>query len=352
MRAEALSLRQLAVLAVTALLAPTADWLPGIVARTGGAAGWLAPVVALPVLMLWLWLLTDLFAREGSDLATVARQGLGKWLGGGLLVLYIMWGVALLAGQLHRSALRMGAVYGEGAGRNLALLALALALWMVWKKVAALCRAGEMLWLALGVGVLGLIALAVPQVEPARLLHRKMEWQGLAAAGGSCLLAFAPALLTTALMGQMPRGQGGRRRAWAWMVALCAMASLLLGAVMGQMGPRLTQTIPQPFLIMVQGLSLQGALARLEAVVAALWLIADFAYAGLVLAAVGMLAGERWGKWTIFGTALLAGASQNWPDWQRWGAVGSLVLGFGLPVLLWVLCKTAKRGKIKGTSCG
>ncbi len=345
MKADALSLRQVAVLTITALLAPVVDVMPGAVAGTGGAAGWLAPLFVMPILLLWMGMVCSALEGEGESLNTLARRGFGRGLGGVLTLLYIMWGFSALAAQVGRSARRLGAVYGPTAGKTLGALAVALALWLVWRKVSALCRAGEMFWLALGVGMLGLLALAAPQVEPVRLMPKGGDWMGLPGAVGACLALFAPGIFGAALVGKAPRSKLDKKRMLGWMVALCAIAALLIAAVVGQMGARLTASLPQAFFIMVQGLSLRGALARLEALAAALWMMADFAFAGLVLAGVRELAGEKLGRGMAVVVAAGAVAAQGLSFWEKTAGIGGLIFGFGVPVILWLLCKSKKRGK-------
>ena len=108
MKSEALSLRQIAVLTVTGLLAPGADLLPGLLARQAGRAGWPAPLLVLPAVLVWLCLLCDLFKEEGSCLGGRLKQGFGPVLGRILILLYIMWAVGLLGGLLARSGARLG----------------------------------------------------------------------------------------------------------------------------------------------------------------------------------------------------------------------------------------------------
>lgn len=356
MKEDQLSLRQIAVLTVTGLLSPAAELLPRLAAGTAGRAGWLAPLFALPFFLGWILVMTGLCSERASDFSSAARKGLGRIGGHALELLYIMWGTVLLAAQLDRSSFRLGAVYGLGVGRVLSALVLALTLWMVWGRVSALCRAAELFWLAMAVVVAGLLALSLPQVKPERLWPGWEEWKQLPRAGLDCLGVFAPAVFAGVLAGKAPRTATARRRLVGWGAALCLLAALLSGAVIGQVGAELTVKLPRPFFIMVQGLSLQGTFARMEAPVASVWLLANFAQMGLLLAAIRQLAasiaGTSAGKWVAAAAAVLAVLGQTLFPRDAATGIPGLVLGIGLPCGLWLVCRVRERRGKNSTSCG
>ncbi len=344
MKANAISLRQVAVLTVTGLLAPAADLLPGLLSRQAGRAAWLAPVLVLPMALLWTALCRDLCREEGFGLNQVLRQGLGTVLGRVGQLLYIMLAVVVLTSRLAHATDRLGGVYGAEAGAALTAVALGLCRWMVWRGMGCLCRAAELFWLAMGVMVAALLLLSVPQLRPERFLPGWEEMAGLPGAWADCLGVLASAVLALPLAAQTKRGKGsGRLLGWA--AAACLLCAALVFAVVGQLGPVLTAKLEQPFSIMVQGLSLEGGIARLEAPVAAFWLLADFAGMALPLAAVRTLAGEKAGRWAALAATLAAGVGQFLLVWDRWAILGGIFLGAVLPAVLWPLCRR-KRKKV------
>lgn len=348
MRQDKISARQLTVLTVTALLAPGVGLLPGLVAKESGGAGWLIPLVILPILLLWTLLLISLLKQEGSCLGKRLLQGFGPILGRGITLLYIMWGTLALSAQLGRSSMRLEVVYGPGAGGTLALLTLFLALWSVWKGMGTLCRSGELFWLAMGVTVLVVTALSIPQMKWERLLPKWEEIKGLPKGGILCLGALSPALFATALTENSTGIRGSKGKFLGWTAVLCGLLTLLLGGMIGQLGGKLTAKLTHPFFIMVQGLSLQGAIARLEALAMALWLMADFCYFGLLLAGVGKLAGGKRERWVPVAATLLALVLQRWSPLENVVQIGGLILGMALPVILWLRIQWVERR----TSCG
>ncbi len=147
---DVLSLRQMMVLLFTALLAPAADLLPTLAAQRAGSAGWLAPLGALPLLLLALWAGSG-WHRAGS---------LGRGAEGGICLSYLAWTLLTLALSLRLCAARLAQIYGEGPAFFCCALLLALAVWMGWGKTAAFARAGEIFYLALAVALAALLLLA------------------------------------------------------------------------------------------------------------------------------------------------------------------------------------------------
>ena len=118
------------------------------------------------------------------------------------------------------------------------------------------------------------------------------------------------------------------------------------------MGAGLASKLSQPFLVMVQGLSLEGSLARLEAPVAALWLLADFCRMGLLLAVLREAGGEKGGKWLAVLGGAAAGLGGILLPRAENGVPGGILLGILAPLGLWLLSFCKKGKKLGSTSCG
>lgn len=352
MKKAEFSLRQVMVLTVTGLLAPTADLLPGLLARTAGRTAWLTPLFMLPAVLLWTGMLGQLLGREGEGLFVLLRRRMGKALGWGLTLLYIMWGVRLLAEQLRRTAGRMGSVYGGRGGEVTALLMLLLAMWMLYQKRGALCRAGEVFWPAAAVTVAAVLLMALPQIRWEYLVPSGEDWSGQPQSWAEYFNVWGTAVFGAALLRGVPEGPRGIGRAMGWMAVSCLGAAALVAAVLGQTGAGLAAELPHPFLVVVQGLSLEGALTRLEAPAAALWLLADFCRVGLLLAALREAGGERWGTLLFLAAGGAAAAGSLLFPGAEGGVSGGILLGILLPFLLW-LCSRGKVGaEPDATSCG
>ncbi|MGN0968216.1 MAG: hypothetical protein ACI4O3_03010 [Oscillospiraceae bacterium] len=304
MERDELSLRQMMVLLATALLAPATDLLPALTARTAGSAGWLAVLGALPLLLIALW------AAAGICRGGGLCQTLGRAPGGALTLIYMIWTLLTLALSLRLSGARLAEIYGDGPAFLCAAALLAVAAWMGLGKTSAFARAGEIFYLALAVALAGVLFLAAFKAEGGNFHLSGAEAAALpgssAATAGRLLNIFPTAALGRKIAA---RPHNGRRAVW-WTVAFCIAVTLLLAAVIGCLGPRLTARLSGPFLIMVQGLGVKGAFQRTEALFAALWTLSDLTLAGLLLHTWRELAGQlrpgKWSRWSVLPAAAAA----------------------------------------------
>ena len=352
MERDALSLRQMMVLLATALLALTTDLLPALTAQKAGGAGWLSVLAALPLLLIALWAAAGI--SQGGGLC----QTLGRVPGNILTIIYMIWTLLMLALSLRLSGARLAEIYGEGPAFLCTAALLAVAVWMGLGKTSAFARAGEIFYLALAVALMGVLFLAAFKVEGSNFRMSGAEAAALpgsgAAAAGLLLNIFPAAALGRKVT---VRSHGGRRAIW-WVVAFCAAGTLLLGAVIGCLGPRLTTRLSAPFLIMVQGLGVKGAFQRTEALFATLWILSDLTLSGLLLHTWRELAGQlRPGKWSRWSTlpvaaAALAGGWLLFPQTEKvqiicreiLPAVG-LIFGLICPLLVQILLRSRKKEK-------
>ena len=167
MKKGALSRTQLAVLAWAGVLAPAAELLPGAVLSAGRGA-WLAPLAALPLVLLSVCLLTRLAGDKG--LARGILDGLGPRFGWGVLFLYMMWALALLALRLRLCAGRMlSSGNRDGALPYFLLVAAGMVFWLAGGSLAAFARAGQLFFLVLALTGGAILLLSLPQVRTVRL---------------------------------------------------------------------------------------------------------------------------------------------------------------------------------------
>lgn len=95
---DRISLRQLLALLFAALLGSGHRVLPSQTAALAGEAGWLSALAALPVLLGLCWVLFALLRPAGRGGAGPGhRDRLGRGLGKGVLLLYLLWGLLLLS---------------------------------------------------------------------------------------------------------------------------------------------------------------------------------------------------------------------------------------------------------------
>jgi hypothetical protein len=303
MNRDGISLRQLLVLLFLGQLAIGVQLVSRGSAALAGAAAWLAPVGALAVLLPVGWLADQL--SQGRGLAAGYRRALGRRVGDLVLLLYIVWGLALLAAELGLYARRMTSLTAGGRGRWFFLLALgAVLLWLVWGGLEAFARAGEIFYLAM-VGVLAVVlAVGALRVEQLNLFPvGRGALAGLPAAALQAGGLLCPALYG-AFLPVRPEGEGKaiRRR---WTLGLCLVLAGVELVVLGGLGPALTARSEVPLFALARDLSVGGAVQRLEGLLLPLWVVSDLALAGVLLFALKELAAALWGVRSPWLPALL-----------------------------------------------
>lgn len=285
-------------------------------------------------------------------------MGWGKVVGRGIILLYILWGVVMLALRLRLAAQRlMGA--GERDGSLWFLLpALAiLTAWMAWGKRGAFGRTTEVFFGIIATTIIIVVGLSVAQMEGDNLLP--IWWSD-----GDDLLGAVPATLGVlgygiyggVFIGETNWRRGdGRRWLW-WAVGGCALLATIQLVILGNFGPALTATLDSPFFALSKSVGIQGMFQRVEGVVAAIWTLCDLAVLGLLLRGSSFLwkglapsTEESIIAPLVLLPALLMAlflipngyTAQLWSE--NWGIVGGIAMGWIVPVLTVALVAVKQR---------
>lgn len=177
-------------------------------------------------------------AGEGAGLAQVTETVLGRGLGKGVLLLYLLWGLLLLSANARLFALRFLSTSYRNAPLGLFLLTLlGLTLWLVRKPVRVLARTGEVFYLALAIGLASPSSWAYSRWSPGTSFPcGRRIFRGCSPppfrAGPVRYVVFA-----AFLGGNVTRGEGDRRRALWWAAAFCLVLTALQLVCLGNFGP-------------------------------------------------------------------------------------------------------------------
>lgn len=354
---DRISTRQLLVLLFTALLSPAIQALPGQTAQIAGRAAWLSALPALPVVLALCLAVFPLLRAgpEGTGLAGAFRAVLGEWAGRAVLWAYLIWGVLLLAADARRYALRFLSTSYRNAplGLFIAVL-LAAAFWVGRGRLSTLARAGEIFYLALAAALGLTLFFGLFQMRAAHVLPLWLEdVPNVAAASLPVLGVLGYAVFGAFLAGGVNPREDDRRRCVRWAAAFCGALTALQLVCLGAFGPGLTLRMDAPFFMMVKGIGAEGAFERVESVVIALWVLADLALLALLVFACRaivcqVLPLKDEGRGAVAPILLLAlfGALFCFPDafflsafMEKAMTLCSLIFGFGMPLLLWVVAK-------------
>lgn len=351
---DRISMRQLLVLLFVALLSPAIRTLPMETAAVAGEAGWLSSLVALPPALFIGWLFFRLLGRfpEGVGLAEAIEQTMGKILGKLLLLLYLLWGFALLClnTRLYGQRILSTSYRNSTLWLFLAVL-LAVVLWMAWGKLSAFARAGEVFFLILTLAFGAVLFFALFHVEKEHVFPIWTEdtlpvfWSSVPALSIMGYFVFG-----AFLAGGVTRQKGDKARALKWIAAFCILLTVLQFINLGNFGPALITRMEQPFFMMVKGIGIQGAFQRVESVVIALWVLSDLILVGLLTFAcctisqrLFHLKEKKQAAPVVVGLAFCGSILlfSNVFQLDRVAAAvvptGNLVFGFAIPLLLFLV---------------
>ena len=273
--------RQLLSLGAVIALTPALRLFPARAAAIAGRAGWLAPLVALPLALVWARAMALLLEtmQPGEQLPdTLLRLG-GRHLGKPALALFAAWCLTYAAFVLRSGADRLvGTVYPGASpalfSQLMGLVALAAAL----STPRSFARMGRML-LPLLFGVLGLLLFfALLSADWSNLFPISDEdiWPLIKTAPLPLNIAAGSGTALCFLAGGLKERRLGFPALAKWSALLCAGLSVLSAAVIGTLGAPLTGQLARPFFVLVRTLVFFRTVERVEALVVMLWIFPDF----------------------------------------------------------------------------
>lgn len=362
---DSISHTQLTALIWVGVLAPAAELLPALTLPEAGKGAWLAPVAAMPLVLVSGWLLNGLSGEQG--LAPSIRTRLGPVFGTLFLLIYMVWGEVLLSLRLQLCARRLLASgYRDGKLWFFLLVIAAMVLWIGVGKLSAFARAGQIFLAVLLTTGAVVLVLSLFQVKPARVLPLWIEdvipilRATLPAAG-----ALGWGIYGAFFLGQVkPKKNGSRWHGIFWGVGGCLLLALSQWIILGNLGPALAARLNNPFFALAKSVGVKGAFQRVESVIASLWTLADLTMAAILLLSLRTMTKaiapkvKEW-KASAVGLGLAAALALtlfSGPSVEIWNRTlvpwVNLILGLGVPCLLAVCSAFVKNSKRGSTSCG
>lgn len=275
--------RQALVLLFAALLSPIVRIVPGASVRTAGNAGWLAPLMALPLLLAALWVIGWGLRKAGGGLAglycAAFGQGLGRVACG--LSAAVLW--VLFCGGLRFFGERFVSTMYPNTELGMFFTFLLLVLvWMRGKILAVWARAGQIFFYVAIVVELLVLALNLGEIKSYHVLPL---WTGdllpAALASIPVIGAVSSGAALAFLTGDVILGS--RARTMGWCAGFCLMLLATGFVTVGYFGPETTGELQVPFFSLAKEAGIPGAVERLESVVSCVWVFVDVLFLGIVM---------------------------------------------------------------------
>lgn len=363
---DQITARQLMILLFLELLSPGVQLTTGWAARKAGAAGWLAGVGAIPLLLLVIWMVGRLTRGlpEGQGLADGLLDALGPVAGRIVVALYALWELVRLTTGLRLYGQKVTMDYDDERLWFCLIVLCAVAVWIASGRLAAFARAGEIFYLAMCALLILLLGAGVLQIDVLNLAPVSFdELAGVPAAVGEAAAILSAGIYGGFLLAWLPKEERGRALPIRWTVKFCLVLAAVQLVILGGMGAALTQRTEMPLFTLARDMSIGSTIQRLEGVVVSIWILSDLVMVGLRLflcaALLRRLLGIR-GKYLplFLGVAALAGGEWWFSDpWKlrQFGETvllaGNVVMAFLVPLAAVVVKKIRRRGQHGGISC-
>ncbi|MCD8382832.1 MAG: spore germination protein [Clostridiales bacterium] len=356
---ERTTTRQMAMLLFCGLLAPLLRVIPEETGPLAGEGGWTAPLLALPVFLLALWVLERTFRRlpRPSGLHRMYQLAYGNGPGGLLTAATALW-----LGVIGAFNLRL---YGESFVSSIYtdtniwmfLAAMMAVVCLVSRRgFATVCRMGRLFFFVLVITVGLVLLLGVREVQLYNIWPVWLQgWDGLllSAVPVFSVLGFSVPILYC--KGESPEQGRGEKILTAWFSLLCLLLAAVGAVILGMFGWQTAVRLQTPFFSMAKEVTLADITERIEAIVAAVWVFSDLALLAAQVCAIGDYGKELWSgasrRWLIWGmgAAILLGAAWidsatfelqgMWRGIQGW----NVVFCYGFPLLACLLVRIRRK---------
>ena len=286
--------RQLRAMCFVASLAAVTRLLPKAPAQAAGNAGWLAPLCALPLLLLFLVFFCSFMKtrREDEGLGELILRRNGRALGSALLLIAAAYLLLSSGFILRTGAHRLNSTIYPAAGPWMFMLTmLALGTAAALGPVKALPRASRVFAPILTAVMLLAVIFALGSVDPKNLfpLYDATVFD-IFLGSLSVVEIYGSVIWCAAVLEAHTPLEGGRFSFFArWLVPVCLLLTVFCAVMIGIYGAALTARFSHPFFSMVRDVTLFQSLERLDALVAALWVLSDFVVFSMQLCAAAHL---------------------------------------------------------------
>lgn len=283
MNKDQISPQQFMILFWGSLLAPLAEGLARVTLPYTGKASYLAPLLALPVLLLvggMVWRLSK--QRNPNQTPHPMMIFLGY--------LYGVWGVCLIGVRLRLCAERLvNTGYRDG---SLWLLIPVIALFVGWLSCGSLpsfARTATMFFAGITVLLGVILLLSVDEVRAVNVLPLWTQHNdGMASSVVGLVGIFGYGIFATLFLPKVAWTKPNQPKTiWVtWGVTMCVVLSVILCVTIGHFGATLALQLNQPFFQLAKGVSVRGGFQRIESVASAVWSLADFILLGVLVRSV------------------------------------------------------------------
>ncbi len=327
--------KQFAAAIAVSLLSPMLRLLPNAPVHLAGRAAWLSAIPALGPLVLICLLMGAFrrYMRPGEGMGGLMLRWLGPVAGRAVLILYGAW-LLFYAGFILRSGADrlVSTVYPSSGPWLFAAVLLILCALAALGPLRAAARTAVLLRPVLFAALAAVFLLSLSNVRPENLKPLTAR-DALPALAGACPFATvgAAGAYFSFLSGYVDPPKSAVRWLLGPLVLGLAAGGLICFEVVGVFGPGLAGALMYPFFVMIRDISLSDVLPRIEAVIIALWVLADFMLCVMLLRCAHEALRPVFGLPAPEGVPMRALGRGRWLLWLEAASVLVCSLAFTVP---------------------
>ncbi|MBR2666782.1 MAG: GerAB/ArcD/ProY family transporter [Oscillospiraceae bacterium] len=348
------------------MLPVTVRTMSSRLADTAGGAGWLAPLAAIPVTLLTVWMILRLISpRDGRwrGMAEVFCEVLGPVAGRILSLCYLAWLLVLASYVLRLYGERfLSSIYEHMTLAPFLVILLLVSAWILHGSFAALARVNQIFFVVLVVMLLAVLLLSLEGVELTMVLPvRGRDLLPVGRAAVSVLNVIALSFYTSFLAGGIrARDSGSMGRVMCCEGGFCLFAALFQFVVTGNYGAGLAGRIELPLFTLSKQIRILGAFQRMESISISLWIFTDlillctilFACCAILQKVCGMADGRSAGLPLVLlllaGAYLIAGDAFALEAFARhFAQYVNAAMGLAVPILIFAIKVIRDRRRTK-----
>lgn len=238
----------------------------------------------------------------GRTLIEFSRELAGRWLGGAISVLYLLFWIGLFGIILQQFKIFIiGTILPRTPPSVIVLLMVAVVLYLALHGVDAIARCCELLGPLIMVGVFCPVLFAINRMDSDHLLPVYVDsgWMSIIRGALPTAVFLGDCIMLMVLVSFVRTRRKVVRHAVIGVFVSGLFTVLSVFACLLVFGLHATQGYPYPMLLIVRSLSVSGVIENLDAVLVSVWIMSVFAKLTLYLFV------------SSYGTAQLVGA-RNW----------------------------------------
>lgn len=318
-----------------------------------GNAAWVSPVIATLAFTIQIFLMRYLVKQnEGKNLAEINRAVLGKVLGNIINVLYVIWFFVLAAYYLRQFGERMATtVFFDTSSSVFIAVMLFCVGFALNQGPTVIIRTGSIFFYALAaVFILSSLAM-LPQMDFRNLLPvSSLDTKGVICASGNVISAFGYGIIYLVYFGDVD-SKGFTKNIVTSTVLGGIMSIIAIMIPIGAFSAKVVSEMIFPFFSAAKGIEVFDSIERVEAVIIAFFILADFIVIAFTLMSAQKMLCQITGsgKTTPYYNMLLLGtfvfilylgnSALRLNEFSKKVIIpANLVLGIFIPIVLFIVC--------------